>query len=541
MERTGAEIIAGTLKSLGVKRVFMYPGVTVAPLLNALISEGIEYICTRTEQGAGYGAIGAAKRTNETQVVIVTSGPGATNILTPVADAYYDSVPLLVFTGQVGTNAINYEKNIRQTGFQETDTVSRFKPVTKRSVLLDTNEEIDAKIRDAYDLTKKGRFGPVVVDLPMDIQRSPAPEGDSPETSAATDQEPGLQNKIRTIVQTISEARKPLILAGNGVHLSDATEELRSLAEKNSIPVVASLPGLGAIPSDHPLFKGFIGHVGEYYANLALHGCDVLIVLGARLDLRQTGSEIEGFNKNKKIIRIDIDKNELDHARIKADISINTDLKTALGKLLEIQSPNPAEKHSAWISQIDSWKNEYSSSQFYEKEDLSAYAIIKAVDEATRSHEVIVTSGVGAHQAMAARYFTFDHPNRIWMTSSGHGTMGFDIPTAIGAVISSPDKATAIVFVGDGSFQMNIQELATIKEHDLPVKIFVLDDCCLNLVSQFQRLTWGSDPSTGNKQNPPFADIAKAYGIEGYVIEKESDIPPVLKKALKDDKPAVVW
>ncbi len=540
----GAEIIAKTLKSVGVKRVFLFPGGTIAPLLDALVKEGIAYICTRNEQGAGYGAIGAAKVTGFPQVVVVTSGPGATNVLTPVADAYYDSVPLLVFTGQVGTKDINFEKKVRQTGFQETDTVNIFKPVTKRTHILSLDEDIPKTICDSFMLTKKGRPGPVLIDLPMDVQRGEI-KCKNPNKYLTTVSKDNSSSKDRgsifsKVSELISKSKRPLILAGNGIYISGSVNEFRSFVEKYNIPVVCSLPGVGTLPSDHPLCFSFIGHTGEYFANLAAYYSDLLIVLGARLDLRQTGSEIEDFKNNKTIVRVDIDENELEFGRIKGDININIDLKQFFTEFLLSNSEIPKNRYSEWIDKINSWKNKFHSSQFYQKPSLCMYDVIKAVDELSKDKKVIVSSGVGGHQQMVARYFTFNYPRRRWLTSAGHGTMGFDVPTNIGAILNAEKNTLGIVFVGDGSFQMNIQELATIKEYDLPIKIFVLDDRKLGIVSQFQLLNWNSDPSTGNKKNPSFSKIGKAYGLEGYDIYEKKEIPTVLKEVFKDLSPAVV-
>jgi acetolactate synthase-1/2/3 large subunit len=539
----GAEVIAKTLKLIGIKRVFLYPGGTIAPLLNALIKEGIDYICSRNEQGAGYGAIGAAKVTGFPQVVVVSSGPGATNVLTSVADAYYDSIPILVLTGQVGTENINFSKKIRQTGFQGTDTINIFKPVTKKSHILALNEDISKTIFDLFMLTKKGRPGPVLIDLPMDVQRCEAKHEYSNKFLTNIDKKNNnpkdMDGIFLEINELISKSKRPLIIAGNGIYTSGAVNELRSFIKKYNIPAVCSMPGVGTISSNHPLCFSFMGHTGEYFANLAVYNSDLLIVLGARLDLRQTGTEINDFKKNKTVIRIDIDKNELDFGRIKGDISINMDLKYFFTEFLS-SNPKISKKYPEWIHKMNDWKSSFHSSQFYQKSSLHMYDVIKAVNGATRDKKVVVSSGVGSHQQMVARYFTFDCPKRMWLTSAGHGTMGFDIPAAIGAVLNAKKNTLGIVFVGDGSFQMNAQELATIKEYNLPIKIFVLDNQKLGIVSQFQLLNWGSDPSTGNKKNPSFSKIGEAYGLGGFDIYKKKEISTVLTKVFKDSSPAVI-
>ncbi len=539
-----SDVIAKTLSLLGVKAVFLYPGGTIAPLLDSLAKEGIDYICARNEQGAGYSAIGIAKVSNETQVVIVTSGPGATNLLTPVADAYYDSVPLLVFTGQVGTKDINFEEKIRQTGFQETDTVDIFKSVTKKAHTLALDEDISRTIYDSFMLTKEGRPGPVLVDLPMDVQRSEIKQEDSKKFLADISKEINSSKDKSSVFSKISgliyKSKRPLILAGNGIYISDSVNEFRSFVRKYNIPVVCSLPGVGTLPSNHPLYFSFLGHTGEYFANLAAYYSDFLIVLGARLDLRQTGSEIGSFEENKIIVRVDIDKNELEYGRVKGNINVNMDLKQFFDEFLLLDFKISSNKYSAWIKQINDWKNKFNSSQFYQNPSLGMYDVIKAVDKISKNKKVIVSSGVGMHQQLVARYFTFDYPKRIWLTSAGHGTMGFDIPAAIGAIMHFSKNYMGIVFAGDGSFQMNIQELATIKEYNLPIKMFVLDNERLGIVSQFQILNWGKDPSTGNKQNPSFSEIAKGYGLKGFDVFSRKELKDVLNATFQDNLPSVI-
>ena len=538
-----SEIIAKTFKSLGVSRIFIFPGGTIAPLLDSLIKEGIDYFCSINEQGTGYGAIGAAKVTGFPQVVMVTSGPGVTNLLTPIADAYYDSIPLIVLTGQVATKDINFEKKVRQTGFQETDTISIFKPVTKKSHILTLNENISNTILSSFLLSNDGRPGPVHIDLPMDIQRSNVIPENSKEDSLdiinETSTTKDMSKDFSKIIELLSKSERPLILAGNGIYISNSVNEFRTFVEKYSIPVVCSLPGVGSLPSDHPLCFSFVGHTGEYFANLATYYSDLLIVFGARLDVRQTGTKIDDFKKNKKIVKIDIDTNELEFGRVKGDININIELKQFFTEFLSSNLEMP-KKYIKWIDKINGWENKYHSSQFYKKSSLSMYDIIQAVDKVTQDRRVIVTSGVGNQQQMVSRYFTFDYPKRRWLTSAGHGSMGFDIPTNIGAILDAKKNTLGIVFVGDGSFQMNVQELAIIREYNLPIKIFVLDNRRLGIVSQFQLLNWDSDPSTGNKNNPSFSKIGKAYDLGGFDIFEKKEIPIVLQKVFKDLSPVVV-
>jgi acetolactate synthase-1/2/3 large subunit len=536
----GSEIIAKTLKSLGVNKVFFYPGGTIAPVLDSLLKEGIEIVCTKNEQGAGYAAIGAAKVSGKTQVVMVTSGPGATNVLTPVADAYYDSVPLLVLTGQVGTKDINYQKKLRQTGFQETDTVNIFKPITKDTRILNFGDAITEVIRSSYNLALSSRQGPVVIDLPMDVQRTEAKINFHSIKDIKKTRPAKQSAAYQKIINLIKKSQRPLILAGNGIYLSDSVSLLRKFVSKANIPVISSLPGVGTIPTNSPLYYKFLGHTGEFSANLAAFYSDLLIVLGARLDVRQTGTEITDFIQNKTIIRIDIDENELSESRVKSQVSLKEDLKIFLHTISEFINKSPKSSRKDWFSKLNKWKEDYDSKKYYQEDDLFSYDIVKAVDEITKDQKVVVSTGVGIHQHIAARYFTYDYPKRKFLTSAGHGAMGYDIPAAIGAVIEEKKKTLGIVFVGDGSFQMNIQELATISEMNLPIKIIILDNNRLGLVSQFQMANWGKDPGTGNKINPSFAKIAQGYGIKSYELSSKKDIKKILLKVFSDNLPAIV-
>ena len=542
---TNAELIAKTLKSVGVKRVYIFPGGTIAPLLDALIKEGVEYICPRNEQGAGYAALGAAKVSGFPQVVMVTSGPGVTNVMTPVADAYYDSVPLLIFTGQVATKDINKEKRVRQTGFQEVDTTGMFKSVTKEARILSVDDDISKTVAELFALTKDGRSGPVLIDLPMDVQKAEAKDENIYSKSGELFVEESNDNlsanlALLELYKLIFESKRPLILAGNGIYLAGAVREFRDFAERLNIPVVCSLPGVGVISSNHPLCFSFLGHTGEYFANLAAYNADLVIGLGARFDLRQTGTEVTEFQKNKKIVRVDVDEKELKNGRVKGDLNIQMSLKQFFWEFSEFLSDLPKWKYSDWFKTLEEWKSKYHSSQFYQKKDLLySYDIIRAVDDATKSRKVVVATGVGSHQQLVARYFTLDYPRRKWLTSAGHGAMGYE-PTIIGGMLESDKDTLGIVLCGDGSFQMNIQELATIKELNLPIKIFVLDNRRLGVVSQFQVQFFGSDPGCGNKKNPSFSKVGEAYEILGYDIWEKDEIPFVLGRVFSEPGPAII-
>jgi len=503
--REGADLVLDAFLRHRVKHVFIFPGGTIAPILDRIEKySDIEIVCPRTEQGAGYAALGYARITGETAVFMVTSGPGVTNAVTPIADAYYDNIPLVVITGQVGTSDMRGDLPVKQRGFQEVDTVDLMKPITKAAFLVKDIRDLPDALEQAFFLARSGRQGPVVVDLPMNVQRG-ADDTCRPITKR-TEVVPFVPaDKIETLAHWIGEAQRPVILAGGGVIAAGAHRELRALADKYRIPVTMSMPGIGAYPSDAPLSLGLCGYAGSQYANMAMYKADLLIGVGTTFHLRQTGSLPDKTVEKGRIARIDLDINELRHSRVPLDLEINADAKAALAALeralQRFAAPDTAD-------------------------------MIEAVNVAVRGKPVIATTGVGQHQVWVPRHFDFDAPDRVLLTSSGHGTMGFDLPAAIGAKIANP-QATVICFVGDGSLQMNIQELATIVERKLDIKIVVLDNHALSIVAQFQRQNWKSHPSTGDKYNPDFAAIAQAYGIASVSITAKDGMVDKLRAALK--------
>ncbi|MBI5827508.1 MAG: thiamine pyrophosphate-binding protein [Deltaproteobacteria bacterium] len=536
---TGASVIARILKKHGIDRVFTFPGGTIAPVFEELGKVGIEIVCARHEQGAGYMALAIARLTRTPQVVMVTSGPGATNLATVVADAYFDSTPLIAITGQVGTVDLKSGRQVRQVGFQQVDTVSMMAPVSKAAFQPESPEDLCVVMEEAIAISIAGRPGPVVVDLPMNVQRGTVKGPLRPRARVAS-ANPAIDPKtIEEAARLISEASRPVIFAGNGVLLSGAVEELRRLSYGRNIPVVMSLLSLGAMPSGSPLSLGFIGHTGNQYAGCAVHNADLLLIVGARLDVRQTGTLTDRFMKEGKVVRIDLDTSELDHPRVGAHINIHADAREALTAILKALEPRPIKDLSAWIERIEGWKREFPLAYERSSRVLKPQQVIETVSRLTSGRKAIVTSGVGSHQQWAARHFDFDFPERVWLTSAGHGAMGYDLPSAIGAQLANPD-ALVICFAGDGSIQMNIQELQTIVDYSTPVKIFVLDNSRLALVSQFQLFNWKTDPTTGNKKNPDFAAIAKAYGIRSFTVRRPRDLEATAKAALDHKGPALV-
>ena len=537
---TGADIIADVFIKNQIERVYLFPGGTIMPLLHASVARGLSYFCARHEQGAGYAALALARLTRKPQVVMVTSGPGATNLVTTVADAYFDSTPLVVVTGQVGRSDMRLTKPVRQGGFQETDTINIMKPITKAAFLADDPQALREVFQRAFYLAAEGRYGPVLVDLPMDVQRAlveeelPVSEPLHPPLNIQPDKE-----TLDTLAAWISNAERPVLLLGQGVILSGATEAVRELARKYQIPVVMTLLGLSAFPTTDNLSMNFLGHTGTRYANLAVHNADLLIALGARLDVRQTGTETTKFVPQGKVVRVDIDAAEIQYSRVKCDLPIKADCKDALNYLLAKLQGRSVKTHTAWLNRCNEWKKDYSITFKSNGDMIYPQHVIEKISQYVGDKKCIVVTGVGSHQQWVARHFHLDYPKRRWLTSGGHGAMGYDLPSAMGAKLAFPDEEV-LCFVGDGSFQMNIQELASLVEYNIPLKIIVLDNQRLGLVSQFQNLNWNNDYSTGNKWNPPFADIARAFGIKGYSISSAEKLDGMITAFMEEKGPALL-
>ena len=534
----GSHVIVSCMAANGIKRIHIFPGGTIGPVLDIVHDWNIEIFTTRHEQAAGYAALGTAKLTGKPQVVMVTSGPGVTNVLTPVADAYFDSIPLVVLTGQVATSDMKSNLPVRQRGFQEVDTVALFKPITKAQFLPKHSSELAEVMNDAFRIAKTGRPGPVVVDLPMDVQKESVDV--LPDFQSYTKQNLLIPDvsAINKIIDLLCSAKKPLIICGNGILISRSYEELREFINKTKINTSSSLLGLGGLPTNSEFSLGYHGHTGSRYANLAIHESDLLLVFGSRLDVRQTGSVTKEFAPNAKVIHIDLDLAELEHARVHTELQIHADIKKTLqiinDKLQNIKLPDWSE----WNEQIKQWKSEYRLS-YDSKKVLKPQYIIETANKLTEGIPLVCVTGVGQHQQWTARHFDFDFPTRILLTSGGHGAMGFDLPVSIGAQLNELDKLV-LCFVGDGSLQINIQELATIANYNLPIKIIVLDNQRFGIVSQFQNITWGKDPSCGNLKNPDFSAIAKAYGIFTETVSTANEIESKLERIFSHNGPALL-
>jgi acetolactate synthase-1/2/3 large subunit len=542
---SGAEQIVATFKRHDVKRVFLFPGGTIAPIIDIIETKSdIEIICPRNEQGAGYAALAAARLSGKPAVFMVTSGPGVTNAVTPIADAYYDNVPLVVLTGQVGTADMRGKLPIKQRGFQEVDTVDLVKPITKAAFLVRDLRDLPDVMEHAFFLAQTGRQGPVVVDLPMNVQRATCAPHEFSSVKKRSYKSPTVpKTRIALLARWIKEATRPVILAGGGVIASGAENEIRTLAEQNRIPVVMSLPGIGSYPSAKPLSLGLCGYAGSQYANLAIYNADLLICVGTTLHVRQTGTMADRTSPQAKIARIDLDANELKHSRVPLDLEILGDAKQAIAAVNAVLADAPASLEvgntKPWLQTIAKWRSRFPLIPDNSSRGLKPQEIIEIVDRAVCDEEVIVATGVGQHQIWVPRHFSFDSPKRQLLTSSGHGTMGFDLPVAIGAKIARPN-ATVLCFVGDGSLQMNLQELATVADLRLDIKIIVLDNHSLNIVAQFQRQNWKSHPTTGDKHNPDFARIARAYGIHGVTITSSASARKIIPSILRRRGPVLI-
>ena len=534
----GADVIVAAFLAHGMERLHVYPGGTIAPILDSAKRAGLDIFCARHEQGAGYAALAAARLTNTPQVVMVTSGPGVTNVVTTVADAYYDSTPLVVVTGQVGTGDLGKGLAVRQRGFQQVDTTALLKPITKAQYLVERSEDLAEVLPRAFWMAGDGRPGPVVVDLPMDVQRGEVSTALPVVALQNAAPLPTDADRIRRLVDWLLQAQRPIIIAGQGVLLAQAQQALRAFVSQTGIPVSHSLLGLGALAGDSPLSLGFHGHTGNQYTGKAIHHADLLIAVGSRLDVRQTGNAVDAFVPDGRVVRIDVDSAELEHSRVHCDLAIHSDCRTVLNDMIARLEGKAIPEWSAWRRQIGEWRERYAL-RYDLGGALKPQHVVATANRLTRGRDVVCVSGVGAHQHWVARHFEFDYPRRRWLTSGGHGAMGYDLPSAVGAQLQQPD-ALVLCFVGDGSLQINLQELAAVAEYGLPVKIIVLDNHRLGIVSQFQQFNWQDDPTTGNKWNPDFAALAQAYGIAGYTVSDNDEVERVLTEALALPGPVLV-
>jgi acetolactate synthase-1/2/3 large subunit len=537
LKKSGAEILIESLKQEGVDVIFGFPGGAVLSIYDALLqySEEMRHFLVRHEQGAVHAADGYARSSGKVGVCLVTSGPGATNTVTGIATAYMDSVPLVILTGQVNTMLIGND------AFQEADIVGITRPCTKHNYLVKDIKDLALTIKQAFHLARTGRPGPVLVDLPKDVMADSA-EFSYPSKIKMRSYNPTYQGhpgQIKRAIKLIAKAQKPLVYAGGGVILSNASKELTALAQKYSIPVTTTLMGLGGFPGTNPLFLGMLGMHGTFHANMAVSHCDLLLAVGARFDDRVTG-KVESFSPHSKKIHIDIDPTSISK-NVPVDIPIVGDAKNVLKSMLKFFEEEPAQDwprvRVEWLKQIAEWEN--SSPLTYKSGPcIKPQFVIKKINELAGS-EVIITTEVGQNQMWTAQFFTFTKP-RTLITSGGLGTMGYGFPAAIGAQVAFPDK-TVIDIAGDGSFQMNIQELATAVQYNLPVKVAILNNHCLGMVRQWQQLFCDQRYSqTIFEVVPDFVKLAEAYGAVGLRATKPEEVEPVIREALATPRPVVM-
>ena len=538
---SGAQMVVRTLEDLGVESLFGYPGGAVLDIYDALLeSKKIKHILGRHEQGVAHAADGYARATGKVGVCLVTSGPGATNTVTSIATAYMDSIPMVILTGQVGTPLIGSD------AFQEVDTVGITRPIVKHSYLCQCALDIPKYIRQAFYLASTGRPGPVVVDIPKDCVRPsmrfeyPEPEGEV-KMRAYNPTTQGHKGQVKRAARMIAEAGHPIMLVGGGAQLSGAKDEVRAIAKRFNIPVTSTLMGLGVYPSTDRQFLGMLGMHGTYEANNAMDKADLVFAVGCRFDDRVTNN-LAKFCPAAKIVHIDIDPASISKT-VNADLPIVGDAKIVLNQFIdafnEFDLKENTEAMKSWWTEIEKFRHIDCLNYRHDENMIQPQEIIEAVYRATEGKAIIATD-VGQHQMFTALYYKFDEP-RHFLTSGGLGTMGYGFPAAIGAQVGCPD-AQVCLFTGDGSFQMNIQELSTCLEYGIPVKIFILDNHTLGMVRQWQRMFYkGHISSTNLNSNPDFIALAKAYGHEGIRVEKPSELDDAVKKALSmKDKLVIV-
>ena len=530
MKLTGAQMVCESLLREGVDVVFGLPGGAILPLYQTLPEyPQLRHILVRHEQGAAHAADGYARVTGRPGVAWATSGPGATNLVTGIATAQMDSVPMVCITGQVGRAAIGSD------AFQETDTTGITLPITKHNNLVMHASEIPRAIKEAFHIANTGRPGPVLVDIPKDVFTEEA-EFEYPETVDLPGYKPTLEghaNQIRKAARLIKKAERPIILAGHGVMISRAYDELKELAEKAQVPVITTLLGIGSFPDTHVLCVGMPGMHGMAFANLAIEEADLLIALGMRFDDRITGNP-KAFATRSKKIHIDIDPSEIGK-NVQVDVPIVGDLKRVMAELNKQLEP---AVHMDWLQRIEELKQEHPSMLIRETDKLLPQFIIQQLSEATDGSAIIVT-GVGQHQMWAAQHYTFTEPCSL-VSSGGSGSMGYEVPGAMGAQVGRPDKVVWSV-AGDGGFQMTMGELATMAENNIPVKFAIINNQYLGMVRQWQDIFYKkSYVATFYTRNPDFVKLADAFGIFGTRVTDKAQVIPAIKEAMAYDGPAIV-
>lgn len=538
-QMTGAEMVIQALIDQGVDTIFGYPGGAVLPIYDEIFQQDtINHILVRHEQGAGHAAEGYARSTGKVGVVLVTSGPGATNMVTPLTDALMDSIPMVCITGQVPTHLIGTD------GFQECDTVGITRPCTKHNWLVKRIEDLPKILHEAFRIATTGRPGPVVVDIPKNIQFQTGTYVNH-KGEALTQYKPrtkGDDRAIREAVALMAAAKKPVLYTGGGVINAgvEASGLLRDLVKLTNMPITSTLMGLGAYPASGPNWLGMLGMHGTYEANLAMHDCDVMVCLGARFDDRITG-RIDAFSPNSKKIHVDIDPSSI-NKNVRVDIPIVGDVGAVLADMIAAwKELNPVQDKaalSAWWQQIAVWKGRKCLSYRKNADVIMPQYAIERLYQLTKGRDTYITTEVGQHQMWAAQYFGFEEPNR-WMTSGGLGTMGYGLPAALGVQIAHPD-ALVIDIAGDASVQMTMQEMATAIQYDAPIKIFILNNQYMGMVRQWQQLLHGNRLSHSyTEAMPDFVKMAEAFGAVGIKAERPDELDDAIEEMISVRRPVL--
>ncbi|EOQ39189.1 acetolactate synthase 3 large subunit [Brucella abortus] len=538
-EMTGAEMVIQALIDQGVESIFGYPGGAVLPIYDELFQQDqIQHVLVRHEQGAGHAAEGYARSTGKVGVMLVTSGPGATNAVTPLQDALMDSIPLVCISGQVPTTLIGSD------AFQECDTIGITRPCTKHNWLVKDVNDLSRVLHEAFHVASTGRPGPVVVDIPKDIQFAKSIYT-PPETAPRTSYRPVLDGNAEAIseaVRLLANARKPVIYSGGGVINSGpaASRLLRELVEISNFPITSTLMGLGAYPASGKNWLGMLGMHGTYEANMTMHDCDVMLCVGARFDDRITG-RLNAFSPNSKKIHIDIDPSSI-NKNVRVDVPIIGDVAHVLEDIVRqfraFDRKPDRQALTEWWGQIDRWRARNSLAYTPNKDVIMPQYAIERLYELTRNRNTYITTEVGQHQMWAAQFFGFEQPNR-WLTSGGLGTMGYGLPAALGVQIAHPD-ALVIDIAGDASIQMCIQEMSAAIQHNAPIKIFILNNQYMGMVRQWQQLLHGNRLSHSyTEAMPDFVKLAEAYGAHGIRCEKPGDLDAAIQEMIDIDKPVI--